>query len=130
MDTNEVDLRLFLGQQNDDGDTDGLEETARALLSILEDMDVESATLLRTQDYLPFAKGSAPISGGLHISVRQGMLPGLMEFLHTWLSRNQGYRLQAIMQRGDLSVEVVYTGRGTLSEIRKQRAALKQLLEE
>jgi hypothetical protein len=130
MDANEIDLRLFLGKEDDDGDSDGLEESARALLSILEDMDVESATLLRSQDYLPFAKGSSLISGGLHVSVRPAMLPGLMAFLSTWIARNQGSRLQVTLQRGDLSVEVVYAFSGTLSEIQKQSEAFKQLLEE
>lgn len=130
MDAKEVELQLFLGMQNDEGDAESLEESAQVLLRLLADMDVESATLLRAQDYLPFAKGEPLMSGGLLLSVLPAMLPGLMEFLRAWIARNQRYLLQARLQRGEQSVEVVYASGASLTEIQEQREALKPLLED
>lgn len=130
MDAKEVHLTLLLGQENEESDTDSLEESAQSLLRILEDMDIESVTLLHTQDYLPFAKGESLISGGLFISVLPAMLPKLMEFLVDWTLRNKGYLLQAKLQRGTQSAEIVYSSHTSLPDDQQHEKMIKQFIEE
>lgn len=127
---NEVRLTLHIEGVGGDFDVDELNQLTHFLMRSLEDVGVESVTVMRDQDIPLGAKGDPVTFGALLVTVLPATLPRVIEFLQAWTDRNQDHTLRAKVQRGDRSAEIEYPANMPPDELKKHVEVLKQLVEE
>jgi hypothetical protein len=127
---NEINLTLRIEGAGDDFDADELNQLAHSLMRSLEDVGVESVTVVRDQRISLGAKGDPFTLGALLVAVLPATLPKVMEFLQAWTGRNKDYTLRAKVQRGDQSAEIEYPANMPPDELKKHVDVLKHLVEE
>jgi len=103
---------------------DDLDALTRRLRDELEDLDLQSVSLVKTGRDLPAgAKAAEAVTlGALAITLLPGVLPKLVEFIQAWSLRGQNRTVKIKMNSGDRSVELEYSA-GT------SEAALKELVD-
>jgi hypothetical protein len=101
-----------------------LDSATRQLRSELLDMQVESADLVATQDVPAGAKSAEAITlGTMAITVLPIFIPKIIEFLQSWVARNDGKTIKVKSQAGDRSIELEFSQKAI------SPAELKTLLE-
>ena len=89
---------------------DELDHLTRQLRSELLDTQVERVDLIGTQDVPPGAKSAEAISlGTMAVTVLPVFVPKVIEFLQSWVARNDGKTVKVKSQAGDRSVEVEFS---------------------
>ena len=95
---------------DEDADADEIDRLARDLLSEINDMEVESAELLRKGEAPTGTKSAEAVTiGALAIAVLPAIVPKLVEFLQAWSLRGRNRTVKIKTQRGDRSLEVEFT---------------------
>lgn len=128
-DSKEAKLTLHIAKADGEANVDELDQLTHTLMRYLEDMDVESVTLLHEQEHLPGAKGGLFIVGGMLVSILPTAFPKVMEFLQSWVSQNIGHTIRAKVQRGDRSAEIEYPSNMPPDELKSHLEAIKQMIE-
>jgi len=107
-----------------DAPPDDLDALTRRLRDELEDLDLQSVSLVKTGRDLPAgAKAAEAVTlGALAITLLPSVLPKLVEFIQAWSLRGQNRTIKIKMNSGDRSVELEYSA-GT------SEAALKELVD-
>ncbi|MBI5031050.1 MAG: hypothetical protein HZB51_11020 [Chloroflexi bacterium] len=121
--TESADLTLVvdLGQN---ADSDELDRAARQLRDELQDLNVGSVELAKSDVVVAGAKSAEVITfGSLAITILPTLVPKLMEFLQSWALRGESRKVKIKTQVGDRSVEVEYSPQAT------SQAELKDLVE-
>ncbi len=127
---NEVHLTLHIEGVGVEFDADELNQLTHSLMRSLEDVGVESVTVVRDQGIPLGAKGDPVTIGALLVAVLPTTLPKVMEFLQAWTVRNQDHTLRAKVQRGDRSAVIEYPANMPPDELKKHVEVLKHLVEE
>jgi hypothetical protein len=89
---------------------DELDDATRQLRGELLDMQVESVDLVGKQDVPAGAKSAEAISlGTMAMTVLPVFIPKIMEFLQSWVARNDGKTIKVKTQAGDRSIELEFS---------------------
>jgi hypothetical protein len=89
---------------------DELDDATRQLRSELLDMQVESIDLVGKQEVPAGAKSAEAITlGTLAMTVLPVFVPKIMEFLQSWVARNDGKTIKVKTQAGDRSIELEFS---------------------
>ena len=118
-----ADLTLIvdLGQNSD---TDELDQATRQLRDELEDLNVGSVELAKSDVVVAGTKSAEVITfGSLAVTILPTFVPKLMDFLQSWTLRGESRKIKIKTQVGDRSVEVEYSPQVT------SQAELKNLVE-
>jgi hypothetical protein len=126
----EINLTLQLKNVRDDFDADELNQLVQTLMRRLEDVGVELATLMREQESPQGAKGDPITIGVLLVAVLPATLPKVMEFLQTWVIRNNEHMIKAKVQQGDRSAEIEFSENIPLEKLQKHLEMIKQMVKE
>jgi hypothetical protein len=87
-----------------------LDFVTRQLRSELLDLQVESVDLIATQDVPRGAKSADVITlGTMAITVLPIFIPKIIEFLQSWVTRNDGKTVKVKSQAGDRSIEIEFS---------------------
>jgi hypothetical protein len=87
-----------------------LDSATRQLRSELLDLQVESVDLIATQDVPAGAKSAEAITlGTMAITVLPIFIPKIIEFLQSWVTRNDGKTIKVKSQAGDRSIELEFS---------------------
>jgi hypothetical protein len=102
-------LRLQL-EGDQDMTPEELDSITRQLRSELLDLQVENVDLITTQDVPPGAKSAEAITlGTMAITVLPIFVPKIIEFLQSWVTRNDGKTVKVKSQAGDRSIEIEFS---------------------
>jgi hypothetical protein len=89
---------------------DELDDATRQLRSELLDMQVESIDLVGKQEVPAGAKSAEAITlGTMAMTVLPIFIPKIMEFLQSWVARNDGKTIKVKTQAGDRSIELEFS---------------------
>lgn len=100
-----IQLLLLVKPENDDPDEVDL--ATRRLRTELQDLPVESVSLADAGQLPAGAKSGEAVSiGALTLSLAPIVIPALMEFLRSWMSRKEGRSLVIRRKFGDDSTEI------------------------
>ncbi len=132
MISNENEVRVALQIENEQGefDADELNQITLTLMRSLEDVGVESATLMREPGSLKGAKGDPITIGMLLVAVLPTVLPKVIEFLQTWVVRNNGHTIKAKVQQGDRSAEIEFSENIPLEKLQKHLEMIKHMVKD
>jgi hypothetical protein len=87
-----------------------LDFATRQLRSELLDLQVESVDLVASQDVPAGAKSAEAITlGTMAITVLPIFIPKIIEFLQSWVARNDGKTVKVKSQAGDRSIELEFS---------------------
>jgi hypothetical protein len=87
-----------------------LDAATRQLRSELLDLQVESVDLVASQDVPAGAKSAEAITlGTMAITVLPIFIPKIIEFLQSWVTRNDGKTVKVKSQVGDRSIELEFS---------------------
>lgn len=108
-DTKPVSLTLHI-DAGEEADADELDRITRQLLTEIQELDVESAELVRGEVAPEGAKSVEVVTlGALAVAVLPTVVPRLVEFLQAWSMRGESRRVKIKTQIGDRSLEVEYS---------------------
>ncbi len=133
LDENEVHLTLHLEGVGGDFDADELNQLTDSLMRSLEDVGVESVTVVRDQGIPLGAKGDPVTIGALAVAVLPTILPKVMEFLQeVWTVRNKNQTVTARRTWKDSSgversVEIEFPANMPPDKLKKQVEAFRLL---
>jgi len=100
-----IQLLLLVKPENDDPDEVDL--ATRRLRAELQDLPVESVSLAEAGQLPAGAKAGDPVTiGALTLSLAPVVIPALMAFLRSWMSRKEGRSLVIRRKFGDDSTEI------------------------
>ena len=100
-----IQLLLLVKPENDDPDEVDL--ATRRLRTELQDLPVESVSLAEAGQLPAGAKAGDPVTiGALTLSLAPVVIPALMAFLRSWMSRKEGRSLVIRRKFGDDSTEI------------------------
>ena len=117
----EFTLIVDVGQNSD---TDELDRATRQLRDELEDLNVGSVELAKSDVVVAGTKSAEVITfGSLAVTILPTLVPKLIEFLQSWTLRGESRKIKIKTQVGDRSVEVEYSPQAT------SQAELKNLVE-
>ena len=103
-------LYLDMGNQLDQ---DQLDQLTRQLQNEILDQDVEDAGLVSTDEIPEGAKAAGAITwGAIAIEVLPTFLPSVVEFLKSWVNREETRNVKIKTQVGDKTVELEYSSSG------------------
>jgi hypothetical protein len=98
-------------------DQDQLDTLTRQLQTELLDQDIENADLLRGDELPEGAKAVDVITwGAIAIEVLPKFLPGVVEFLKSWVMREESRNVKIKTQVGEKSIELEYSSKGIKDE--------------
>ncbi|HVN54508.1 MAG TPA: hypothetical protein VMT46_09280 [Anaerolineaceae bacterium] len=104
-----VSLTLQLGMGPDE-DPDTLDRLARQLLIELQDLDVESAGLVRGGPAPQGAKSADLVTlGSLAVVMLPAVVPKVIELLQSWTMRAENRTVKIKSQVADRSIELEYS---------------------
>ncbi len=103
----QLNLQLNPGQ---DSDPEELDAITRQLLGEIQELDVETAYLVKSGTTPQGAKTADPVTiGSLAILVLPTIVPKLMELLQSWAMRGENRTVKIKSQVGDRSIELEYS---------------------
>lgn len=92
-----------------DPDAEELDHLTRQLLDEVQELDVESAELVKGETLPTGAKAGEVVTlGALAVTVLPVLVPKLIEFVQSWSTRAEGRIVKIKAQVDDRSVEVEY----------------------
>lgn len=94
---NKVELEIQVSMA--DATDEELDRTTRQLLSELRELDVESASLVRTEAAPEGSKGDPVVLGSISVDVLAAVLPSVIALIQVWVTRKQG-RMVRFKSRG------------------------------
>jgi hypothetical protein len=98
-------------------DQDQLDDLTRQLQSELLDQEVENADLLRGDELPQGAKSAEVITwGAIVLEVLPKFLPSVLEYLKSWVQREESRNIKISTQVGDNSIELEYSSKGIKDE--------------
>jgi hypothetical protein len=83
-----IELTLQVGQ--DDADPDDVDRDTRRLRAELQELPIESASLVAAKTPAGAKAGDAVTLGALVVSLAPVVVPALVEFLKSWMARKEG----------------------------------------
>lgn len=100
-------LQIDAGKDADAEELDGL---TRQLLMEMQELEVESVELVKSQELPEGAKAGELVTlGSLAVAVLPTVFPKLIEFLQSWSLRAENRMVKIKTQVGDRSIEVEYS---------------------
>jgi len=100
-----IQLTLFV--KPSDADPEEVDLLTRRLRSELQDLPIDSVSLVSGGEVPAGAKAGDPVTlGALTLSLAPIVVPPLLEFLKGWISRKEGRRLVIRKKVGDASTEI------------------------
>lgn len=94
-------------------DQDQLDQLTRQLQNELFDHNVENAGLVSSNEIPEGAKAAGAVAwGAIAIEVLPTFLPGVIEFLKSWVNRDKTRNVKIRTQVGDKTVELEYSSSG------------------
>lgn len=104
-----VNLTLQLGMGTDE-DPETLDRLARQLLAEIQDLDVESAGLVKGGPAPEGAKSADLVTlGSLAVVVLPAVMPKVVEMLQSWAMRAENRTVKIKSQVADRSIELEYS---------------------
>jgi len=92
-----IELTVLVGHR--DADPDELDRATRRLRSELQELPIESASLVPADTPAGAKAGDAVTLGALAISLAPVVMPAFVEFLKSWMARKEG-RTVALERKG------------------------------
>jgi hypothetical protein len=90
--------------------SDELDQLTRQLLGELQEVEIESASLIKEEETPEGAKSVEAVTlGSMAVAVLPAFFPKLIEFLQAWALRGQDRNVKVKTQVGERSVEVEYS---------------------
>ena len=100
-------IQLTLLVKPGDVDPDELDLTTRLLCTELQDLPIDSVSLATAGESPVGAKAGDPVSlGALTLSLAPIVIPSLIEFLKSWMTRKEGRTLVIRKKQGAAATEV------------------------
>ncbi len=100
-----LELTLLVGHSS--ADPDELDLATRRLRAELQELPIDSVALATAGTLPAGAKGGDPVAiGALTLSLAPIVVPALIEFLKSWLSRKEGRTVIIRNKVGDAETEV------------------------
>jgi hypothetical protein len=94
-----------------------LDLASRGLRSELLDLQIESVDWIASPDVPAGAKSAEAITlGTMAITVLPIFIPKMIEFLQSWVARNDGKTIKVKSQAGDRSIELEFTQKAISQE--------------
>lgn len=128
----EINLTLQIQNTDDDFDAEELDHLTQILKSNLDEVGVESVTLMRDQETPAGAKGDSITIGALLVAVLPATLPKLMDFLQAWVLRHKDQTVKLHFSVKDSSgversVDLESPASLSAEELKKRVEAIKPL---
>lgn len=92
-----IELTVLVGHR--DADPDELDRATRRLRSELQELPIESASLVPADRPVGAKAGDAVTLGALAISLAPVVMPAFVEFLKSWMARKDG-RTVSLKRKG------------------------------
>lgn len=109
-----VTLQISLGE---DAYADELDQLTRSLRDEIEDLGVESVTLVKDDTKPQGTKAADAFTlGALAVAVLPAVIPKLVGFLQSWSMRGENRVVKIKTQVGDRSLEVEYSPKSMSSD--------------
>lgn len=129
---NEINLTLQLQNAGDDSDVEELNQLTHILMRNLDEVGVESVTVMRDQETPAGAKGDPITIGALLVAVLPATLPKLMDFLQAWVLRHKDQTVKLHFSIKDSSgversVDLESPASLSAEELKKRVEAIKPL---
>lgn len=98
-----IELTVLIGHR--DADADELDRSTRRLRAEIQELPIDSASLLTSETPAGAKAGEAVTLGALVVSLAPVVVPALVDFLKSWMARKEG-RTVILRTRGGTEVEI------------------------
>lgn len=97
-----IELTLLVGHRDDDPDE--LDSATRRLRAELQELPIESASLVAAEKPAGTKAGDAITLGALAVSLAPVVVPAFVDFLKSWMARKEGRTV--VVRRKGTEIEI------------------------